>query len=38
MAKIIRLLGYLLLISVFCVMNIKPAMANGQPDLEPMPR
>jgi len=35
MFRIMRFLSYLLLISVLFVMNVKPAMANGQPDLQP---
>jgi len=35
MGKIVRLLGGLLLISTILAMNAVPAMATGQPDLEP---
>lgn len=35
MGKIIRLLSCLLLISTIFAMNAVPAMANGQPDLQP---
>jgi hypothetical protein len=35
MDKTARILGCLLLVSTFLLMNTKPAMAVGQPDLQP---
>ena len=35
MSRLIKLITCLLLLSTFCAINLTPAMAEGQPDLEP---